>query len=110
MREGRPEHRGHHVHKENWENRGHPQDDGPRKRPHSAQTFRRGRAIAFLERLNIKRSTLLQQLDKPEFESIKTVISAELKATEAIIQEFIHTFELHEAFSDEDKKGDGGEA
>ncbi|NWL87964.1 hypothetical protein DMN77_10220 [Paenibacillus sp. 79R4] len=69
-----------------------------KKHSKNAQTFRRGRALAFLERLNIKRSTLVQQLEQPEFESIKSVISGELKATDAIIEEFIHTFELREAY------------
>lgn len=67
------------------------------QRMQSAQTFRRGRAIAFLERLNIKRSTLQKQLNQPEYDSIKQVISGELKATDAILQEFIHAFELREA-------------
>lgn len=109
LREGRHEHRGHHMHKEHWENRGLHQDENAKKRPHSAQTFRRGRAISFLDRLNVKRSTLMMQLDKPEYESIKQVISGELKATESIIQEFIHTFELHEAGLIDDKNGDGGD-
>jgi len=96
MREGRHERKGHHGHMEHREGRGHGHED-KKTRFHSAQTFRRGRAIAFLEKLNIRRSTLVQQLDQPEYESIKQVISGELKATDAIIQEFIHTFELIEA-------------
>ncbi|WP_051318097.1 hypothetical protein [Cohnella thermotolerans] len=63
---------------------------------HSAQTFRRGRAIAFLERLQVMRSTLAKQLNEPEFQSIQPVISGELKAIDNVIQAFIHTFELRE--------------
>lgn len=62
-----------------------------------AQTFRRGRAVAFLETLHVRRATLARQLNEPEFEAIKPVISGELKAVDAIIQEFIHMFELHES-------------
>jgi len=111
MREGRHGHGGHSGHIGNGghhgrrghrEHRGHEREDQGRmkdfseQRFQSAQTFRRGRAIAFLEKLHVKRSTLLQQLDQPEFESIKQVISGELKAVDAIIQEFIHAFELRE--------------
>lgn len=101
MREGRPEHRLGDPHE--YKGRGgHRPDDYCRKDySNRAQTFRRGRAISFLERLNIRRTTLLQQLNQPEYDSIKQVLSGELKATDAIIQEFIHTFELSEAFSSE---------
>lgn len=110
MREGRHKHRENHGHREHPETRGgHDQDVNGKQRPHSAQTFRRGRAIAFLERLNIKRSTLQRQLEQPEYESIKQVISGELKATDAIIQEFIHTFELREAISDDDPNNKGAD-
>jgi hypothetical protein len=100
MREGgHGEHRGH---------RGHGGHGGHHGHKRSAQTFRRGRAIAFLEKLNVKRSTLLRQLNQPEYESIKPVISGELKAVDAIIQEFIHTFELSEASTDvKDQTRDG---
>ncbi|SET20540.1 hypothetical protein [Paenibacillus sp. NFR01] len=99
MQEDRPEHRDHrgHDHHEPWDKRDcreHGGDD--KKKFQSAQTFRRGRAIAFLERLNVKRATLQQQLQQPELDSIRPVISGELKATDAIIQEFIHMFELRE--------------
>lgn len=64
---------------------------------HGAQTFRRGRALDFLERLNVKRTTLKQQLDSPEYHEIKQVILGELKAIEMVIDEFTKQFELHEA-------------
>ncbi|WP_223829629.1 hypothetical protein [Paenibacillus arenilitoris] len=40
-----------------------------------------------------------RQLEDPAFEAIKPVISGELKATEAIIEEFIQMFQLHEVAS-----------
>lgn len=84
MRNGQG-HRGKHF-KEECRNR-----DGGK-----AQTFRRGRALAFLEKLTITRATLQRQLGDPAFEAIKPVISGELKATEAIMEEFINVFQLHE--------------
>ncbi|WEG12091.1 hypothetical protein PU629_18505 [Pullulanibacillus sp. KACC 23026] len=64
---------------------------------HGAQTFRRGRALDFLEKLNVKRMTLRQQLEAPEFQEIRMVIQGELKAIELVIEEFTKQFELHEA-------------
>jgi len=61
-----------------------------------AKTFRRGRALAFLEMMNLKHSTLKQQLDAPEFQSIKQILIGELKALEMVINEFVQLFELHE--------------
>lgn len=70
---------------------------GERDEGRNAQTFRRGRALAFLDRLRLRRSTLERQLARPELGGIRDVISGELKATDHIIEEFIHAFELHEA-------------
>ncbi|MEH7548401.1 MULTISPECIES: hypothetical protein [Bacillaceae] len=61
-----------------------------------AKTFRRGRAIAFLEMMNLKRSTLKQQINAPEFQSIDQILIGELKAIEMVINEFVQLFELHE--------------
>ena len=66
------------------------------RRHNRAQTFRRGRALAFYEQLMVKRETLKQQLDSPELQSIHPMIAGELKATEAIINEFKAAFELGE--------------
>jgi len=104
---GKRGHREHGEHKDRGEHRdrehmgrhGIDSLDGP---PKSAQTFRRGRALAFLEKLNVNRATLQRQLQTPELDSIKQVISGELKATEAIIEEFIHIFQIHEV-TPEDK-------
>ena len=73
--------------------------NGRRRKDHhhgGAKTFRRGRAIAFLEMMNLKRSTLKQQLDSPEFQSIQQILVGELKAIDMVINEFIQLFELHE--------------
>lgn len=65
-------------------------------RTEGAQTFRRGRALHFLERLELKRETLAAQLEENAFESIRPVIAGELKAVDGIIREFVQVFELHE--------------
>jgi hypothetical protein len=61
-----------------------------------AKTFRRGRAIAFLEMMNSRRSTLKQQLHTPELQSINPILVGELKAVDMVISEFVQLFELHE--------------
>ncbi|MFE4142870.1 hypothetical protein ACFX4I_13425 [Peribacillus sp. YIM B13472] len=63
---------------------------------HGPKTFRRGRAIAFLEMMNVKRSTIKEQLDKPEFQSINQILVGELKAIDMLINEFIQLFEIQE--------------
>ncbi len=60
------------------------------------KTFRRGRAIAFLEMLKLKRSTIKQQLDEPEFQSIQQILVGELKAIDMVINEFTQLFEIQE--------------
>ncbi len=61
------------------------------------KTFRRGRAIAFLEMMHLKRSTIKQQLEEPEFQSIHQILLGELKAIDLVINEFVRLFELHES-------------
>ncbi|MEH7081884.1 hypothetical protein V7139_03995 [Neobacillus drentensis] len=61
-----------------------------------AKTFRRGRALAFLEMMNVKRSTIMKQLEAPEFQSINQILIGELKAMDMIINEYTQLFELHE--------------
>lgn len=97
MREGHG-HKGKHGHREHWEHGHHPHK--------SAQTFRRGRALGFLEKLKLNHATLQRQLNDPQFEAIKPVISGELKATESIIDEFIQMFQLHEILSGEQASAD----
>ncbi|MFF2911210.1 hypothetical protein [Paenibacillus sp. NPDC057934] len=105
MREGRDRSKEPRGHRGSGE-QGCESGNGHKERIQSAQTFRRGRAIAFLERLEIKRSTLMQQLNQPEYDAIKQVLSGELKATDAIMQEFIHAFELREVMLEQDVKRD----
>lgn len=73
------------------------------------QTFRRGRAIDFLERLEVRQSTLRQQLEQPVLQSIRDVINGELKAVEAIIAEFAQLFDLHEPDVSDDEHNDGAD-
>jgi len=72
-----------------------------RGREHGPKTFRRGRALAFLELLNLKRSTIKDQLEKPEFQSINQILVGELKPIDLVINEFIQMFELQEKESAE---------
>ena len=86
------------MHKEQ-DNRSPQPEDGRRRGGRgrsNAQTFRRGRALAFYQQLIIKRDTLRTQLDSPELQSIHPVIAGELKATEAIMNDFKAAFELAE--------------
>ncbi|KKB37798.1 hypothetical protein [Bacillus thermotolerans] len=93
----------HRGHRENRDEEGdvHQQRDHHSRR-RGAKTFRRGRAIAFLERMNLKRSTLKKQLETPELQSIHPVLVGELKAIDMVISEFVQLFELHE-FEEEAK-------
>ncbi|RIX50231.1 hypothetical protein D3P08_20470 [Paenibacillus nanensis] len=77
---------------------------GERHHHHGAQTFRRGRALEFLERLTIKRNTLRQQLSAPEFQEIKPMLQGELKALELVMEEFVRHFELHEIVDSSQQK------
>jgi len=80
------------------ESRRHHGDRGKEHAHHrGAKTFRRGRAIAFLERLKVKRATIMEQLEKPEFQSIQQVLVGELKATDMVMNEFIQLFEIEES-------------
>lgn len=78
----------------------HERHDGGRRgedpRHAGAQTFRRGRALEFLQRLEVQRATLAGQLARPELQAIHQVIGGELKAVELLRNEFIQLFELHE--------------
>lgn len=66
-------------------------------RQRGAKTFRRGRALAFLEMMQLKRSTIQKQLDAPEFQSIHQVLVGELKAIDMVIDEFVQLFDIHES-------------
>lgn len=75
----------------------HPRRGGHGRREHhkGAKTFRRGRAIEFLDRMNNRRAVLKQQLETPELQSINPILVGELKAIETVIAEFTQLFELH---------------
>lgn len=88
--EQRDRNRDRHLRGEDYRGKDH------RSHPRGAKTFRRGRALAFLERLHIKRSTLKKQLETPELQSINPILVGELKAIDSIIDEFAQLFELHE--------------
>lgn len=75
--------------------RRHSGEEGAQQR--GPKTFRRGRAVAFLERMHIKRSTIKQQLSQPEFQSIQPILVGELKAIDMVINEFIQLFEIDAA-------------
>ncbi|MGE7767094.1 hypothetical protein [Peribacillus sp. NPDC096540] len=81
---------------EKFKNEGHHRGEHNSGKGHGPKTFRRGRAIAFLEMMNLKRSTIKEQLDKPEFQSINQILVGELKAIDMLINEFIHLFEIQE--------------
>ena len=82
---------------ENHRGRGGHRGKHGHHRRHGAQTFRRGRAIEFLERLQVRQATLKQQLEAPEFREIKSVLLGELKAVELILDEYVKHFELRES-------------
>ena len=66
------------------------------RRKKGAQTFRRGRALEFYRQLTTKRDTLKAQLEAQELQSIHAIIAGELKATEAIMNDFAMLFQLDE--------------
>ena len=72
-------------------------------RREGAKTFRRARALSFLERLEGKRDVLKKQLETVELQMLHPSIVGELKAVEEMIAEFVNVFELHEvSIIDED--------
>ncbi|WP_195575153.1 hypothetical protein [Paenibacillus sp. 1001270B_150601_E10] len=76
-----------------------------RSEHHGPKTFRRGRAIAFLEMMNLKRTTIKQQLEQPEFQSIHSILVGELKAIDMVINEFVQLFEINESEQVEARSG-----
>ncbi|MCR8659778.1 hypothetical protein [Paenibacillus endoradicis] len=96
MREGKFKEHGNEGHHRGGHHRSH-----ERSEHRGAKTFRRGKALAFLEMMNVKRATIMQQLDKPEFESINQILVGELKAIDLLINEFTQLFEIHESEANE---------
>ena len=80
----------------------HGEEKGTHQR--GAKTFRRGRALAFLERMYLKRATIKQQLEQPEFQSIQPILVGELKAIDMVISEFVQLFEINEEEIDDGKQ------
>lgn len=76
----------------------HSEGEGIReeRRKKGAQTFRRGRALEFYRQLTTKRDTLKDQLEAKALQSIHPIIAGELKATEAIMNDFVVLFQLDE--------------
>lgn len=70
-----------------------------------AQTFRRKRAVAFLQSLQAKEDVLLQQLNMPELQAANAVIAGELKAVQAIKAEFMQAFQVSPLEADEAQEG-----
>lgn len=71
-------------------------EEGQRHRKGSAQTFRRGRAVLFMQQLEAKRDMIKNQIDMPELQCIHSILIGELKAVEAILAEFKVAFNLDE--------------
>lgn len=63
---------------------------------HGAKTFRRGRALAFYDMMNMKSNALKKQLETPELQSINPILVGELKAVGTLMEEFAQLFELYE--------------
>lgn len=91
----------------------HPRDErrGKRNRPHKegAKTFRRGRALTFLESLRLKESILKKQLTSPELQTINPILVGELKAIDMMIEEYINHFHLNELASESELNMEKGE-
>ncbi|MEK3979925.1 hypothetical protein MKY37_12725 [Psychrobacillus sp. FSL K6-2836] len=87
---------GHHdEHHREGRRRGRPEQVDIEKK-HGAKTFRRGRALAFYDLMNMKSNALKKQLETPELQSINPIIVGELKAVETLMEEFAQLFELYE--------------
>lgn len=78
------------------EGRHHGRRHGREEGARGPKTFRRGRALTFLERMHLKRATIKQQLEQPEFHSIQPVLVGELKAIDMVINEFVQLFEIND--------------
>lgn len=72
---------------------------------HRAKTFRRKRALGFLEMLYVKQETLKDQLHREEFANSRPVIEGELKAVEMIIEEFKNVFQVERSEIEEGENG-----
>lgn len=89
------DHRGRHGRRDEHHRGGRRRGEKEEKR-NGAKTFRRGRALAFYEIMSTKSISLKKQLETPELQSIHPILVGELKAVEALMDEFAHLFELVE--------------
>lgn len=62
-----------------------------------AKTFRRKRALSFLEMLYVKQDVLKSQLKQGEFVESRGIIEGELKAVNQIIEEFKVVFQVEQS-------------
>lgn len=46
--------------------------------------------------MHVKRATIKQQLEQPEFQAIQRLLVGELKAIDMVIQEFSQLFDIQE--------------
>ena len=92
MRRGR-HHRHEHGHHGHHRHHLEMKEDRPSK---GAQTFRRKRALEFLNVLQAKEALLKKQLDTSELQAANPVIAGELKATQSLMEDFVKLFQLHE--------------
>ena len=82
-------------------------EDGERKATAAGKAVRWRRRSAgarafLLDNLIVKRETLKKQVNDPDFEAIREVVSGELKAVDQIIQEYIQAFELYDTRPSQD--------
>ena len=91
---GRHSHRDEHHREGRRRGRTEPREGTEKK--HGAKTFRRGRALAFYDMMNLKSNALKKQLETPELQSINPILVGELKAVETLMEEFAQLFELYE--------------
>ncbi|MFJ7738723.1 hypothetical protein ACIQ2D_20635 [Lysinibacillus sp. NPDC097287] len=96
------DHRGRHGHRYENHRGGRRRGENVEKR-NGAKTFRRGRALAFYEMMNTKSITLKKHLETPELQSINPILVGELKAIEALMDEFANLFELFEVEGTEEE-------
>lgn len=74
-----------------------------------AKTFRRGRALAFLETMNLRRAAIKKQLEEPEFQPIEQILLGELKAMDLVIAEFTQLFEIQQEEMENGKNEEAAE-
>ncbi|WP_419960125.1 hypothetical protein [Psychrobacillus sp. BM2] len=92
--------RGRHGHRDEHHREGRrrerPEQAEEIEKKHGAKTFRRGRALAFYDMMNMKSNALKKQLETPELQSINPILVGELKAVGTLMEEFAQLFELYE--------------